>query len=805
MGKRKIALICTVLVGGAAVMLLWREIQAFQVGKVEPGMAGITLPEVLNVRITSPMLAENNPGLSAALLAHLARVCRELPRKEQVNGCLAIVAPNPEPREPGESASATQNAQSSQLPEELRKFAPINAFIRQWPLGLPANTPVQVISLTTEIQGWTARRVENTPIFWLQPQERLRSVCGFLPRPQRLNPLDAVPFLSRVGQIVEPSQGTLEPVQLPGLGPADVGRIYVLFSTGDIVIWSRRSHRDDSDDAAVQSELKRWKTLDSRPCFAQASYYAPPFSAAFRNSSPYLDRAGLGFNVTITGPPQDHSGITVIPGMDITFQPESLAGPMGRFASLVTVDTEAPSWNDIGAALLKGAKTKVAKNDKRDLADRVQKCVYGLAPSSSNDSRFLQCPEQLAAAGERIVAMHLGEKKWLVAALGPEAAPGWPIWTGPFLAVGVLGGIVWLALRTRRTEQGSIALVAAFDRLNVPIIVTDPNSDTIRGGNAAALEHGFVPQKKFLDVVEEIARPQYQTNQPVGAKRRGYGTRIKDLSQAGSLDAIVRSADIRANVDHLEALPGDRLALVLPLQPDDDLYWIQADLRQQFAELLDHGIVALINGLDLLIASNPALAQDLFRLLTRNQKFVLALFSSPDQMYAVSDGNDGIVLREGLHSTLSVLRRVFFAAGAELGLREMLGLEGGTLDGLSQAPPEVFREEIQWPEAVALRVRLPGAVGFFVTEALRNAVRHGKARSVPRLEVKREGLRMTFTVINAVRDSSFHEVRRKQGGLRLMKMAASVLGWDFEAGQDAEDETQFVCSWTVKIVEATPA
>ncbi len=789
---KRLAVFCIVLVIGAAVTLLWREINEIQAGKGEPGMAGITLPEVLNVRITSPMLAENNPGLSAALLAHLARVCRELPRSEQVNHCLAIVAPAPAPASGKESA----------LPEELNNFAPVKSFIHEWSQGLQAATPARVVPLAAGIRGWIASRIENTSILWLQPQEELRSSCGFLPRPKRLNPPDAVPFLRDVGQVVEPAQGKLDPVQVPGLGPANIGRVYVLFSTGDIVIWSRRSRLDEaeSEESAAQTEMKRWKTLESRPCFAQASYYTPPFSPAFRNSSPYLDRAGLGFNVTITGPARDNAGITMIPGIDVTFDPESLAGPMGRFAALVPVDAETPSWKELDAAL-----KNVDKGDKRELTERVEKCVSNQSTTTPSDGRFLQCPEQLAAAGEHTIAMHLGGKKWLIAILGPEPAPAWPPWTGLLLAIGLLAGVVWLVFRTQRTEQGSVALLDAFDRLDVPVFVTDPNSDIIRGANESAQERGFMPQKRFLDMVEETAQSQYQTNQPVGQERRGYGTRIKDGLPPRSVDAIVRSADVRASVEQLGASPGDRLALVLPLDPDSDLYWIQADLRQQFAELMDHGIVALVNGLDALIAGNPALAQDVFRLLVRNQKFVLALFSSPEKAGGSSDVNDAIVLREGLHVTLSVLRRVFLAAGGQLDLRETLGLEGGTMDGLSHAPAEVFREDIQWPDGLALRVRLPGAIGFFATEALRNAVRHGQPGSVPSLEVRQEGMHMTFTVRNALRDKTIPDVRRKQGGLQLMKMAAAVLGWDFGAGPDPADENQFICYWVVKVIEAKPA
>jgi hypothetical protein len=791
--SRRLAALWTVLVVGAAAALLWREIWEIQVGKVEPGMAGITLPEVLNVRITSPLLAENNPGLGAALLAHLARVCRELPRKEQVTGCLAIVAPNPE------QTTSTKEDSASTLPEELRNFTPVKAFIQQWSRGLPAAIPGRVVSLTNDIRGWTAGRIENTSILWLRPKDELRSSCGFLPRPLRLNPLDAVPFLRNIAQAVAPAQGKPEPVQIPGLGPANIGRVYVLFSTGDIVIEGRPANPDQSDESAAKSELKRWKTLESRPCFAQASYYTPPFSPAFRNSSPYLDRAGLGFNITITGPPRDNLGIAMVPGMDITFDPQSLAGPMGRFAALVSVDEETPSWKNLATAL-----QNTAKREKPELAERVEKCANHQGATTPNDRRFLQCPEQLADVEAYTIAMHLGGNKWLIAIPAPEPVPGWPFWVGPLLAAGLLAGIFWLVFRARQTEHGSEALVDAFDRLDVPILITDPNSDIIRGANASARERGFVPRKKFVDIVEEAAQSQYQTNQPVGQERRGYGTRIKNTGHPGMMDAIVRSADVRAEVEHLGASPGDRLALILPLEADSDLYWIQADLRQQFAELLDHGIVALIHGLDVLIAVNPALAQDVFRLLIRNQKFILALFSSPDKR-ASSDVNDAIVLRDGFDVTLSVLRRVFLAAAAQLELREMLGLEGGTLDGLSQAPPEVFREDIQWPNGLALRVHLPGAIGFFTTEALRNALRHGEPGSIPFLEVRPEGLHMSFTVRNTARNKAIPEVRRKQGGIQLMKMAADRLGWEFYAGSDTADETQFLCYWVVKVIQAKPA
>ncbi|HEV3036865.1 MAG TPA: hypothetical protein VHA33_03670 [Candidatus Angelobacter sp.] len=775
---RKLAVLWIILVVGAAVTLIWREIRETQTEKGEPGLAGISLPELLNVRITSPMLAENNPGLSAALLAHLARVCRELPSSKDVANCLGVVQP------------ASENLSSlDQLPPPLNQFPPVKAFFEDWKNAWPAATvPPAFTPVEAGITDWTVQisHVQKTAILWLRPTGKLQGQCGFLRPPEGLKPPGVVNLFNHLGE-------TVEPVQISGLGPSTIGREYILFPTGDIVTW--RPGKE-----TIEPELKRWKTLESRPCFIQASYFAPPFSPTFRYSSPYLDRAGLGFNVTITGPPREYSGVPMIPGMDVTFDPESLAGPMGRFAALVPVEKEAPFWEDLAAAL-----KHLDQSDKRELSERLQRCISNQGIAGHSDGRFLQCPERLTTSGEHTIAMHLGEKKWLIAILAPEAASSWPLWMGPLLAISLLAGIVWLVLRTRRTERGSEALVDAFDRLGVPILITDPNSDIIHGASLSALKYGFVPEKKFLDSVEETAQAQYQTNQSVGQERRGYGTRIKDVSHARSVDAIVRSADVRANVEHLGAAPGDRLALVLPLDPENDLFWIQADLRQQFAELLDHGIVALISGLDVLIKNNPALAQDVFRLLLRNQKFVLALFSSPDKAPASSNPADVIVLRDGFDLTLSVLRRVFLAAGAQLELREILGLEGGTLDGLSDAPPEVFREEIQWPDGLALRVQLTGAIGFFITEALRNALRHGEPRSIPLLQVRQEGLHMTFTVRNAIRNNAITEVRKKQGGLQLMKMAAKALGWEFDAGPDRADETQFVCCWVVKMIEAKPA
>ena len=97
-----------------------------------------------------------------------------------------------------------------------------------------------------------------------------------------------------------------------------------------------------------------------------------------------------------------------------------------------------------------------------------------------------------------------------------------------------------------------------------------------------------------------------------------------------------------------------------------------------------------------------------------------------------------------------------------------------------------------------MTIPIRGGLGFFLTEALSNAMRHGAPGSVPAVTVQCDRVRseLEFTIANEPRDPH-SRARSSYGGLGILEGMARLFGWrDFEAGPQ---DSRFVVSWRARV------
>jgi hypothetical protein len=165
-------------------------------------------------------------------------------------------------------------------------------------------------------------------------------------------------------------------------------------------------------------------------------------------------------------------------------------------------------------------------------------------------------------------------------------------------------------------------------------------------------------------------------------------------------------------------------------------------------------------------------------------------------------------------TTLERLQSVFALAGADPDLRCRLHWDNGVLSARPagiEAPP-VFTVEMDWPDTYWFPCPVRGGFGYFLTEALVNAVRHGRPGSVPavRIAVDRARKEIVFEVENEVRPEGDGghpgEVELREdtyGGTRILRQLARLFDWEgpeFERIREGDRE-RFRASWRVPASE----
>jgi hypothetical protein len=154
--------------------------------------------------------------------------------------------------------------------------------------------------------------------------------------------------------------------------------------------------------------------------------------------------------------------------------------------------------------------------------------------------------------------------------------------------------------------------------------------------------------------------------------------------------------------------------------------------------------------------------------------------------------HDSVVDAAQAAETLASLERVFGEARKDAELRARLEWANGPLSADSGGPP--FRATLDWPSDYEMTLPIRGGLGFFLTEALSNAMRHGAPGSVPTVTIRCDRVRkeLEFIVENDRRDGP-PAARTTYGGLAILEGMARLFGWrTFDARPRG---LRFLVSW----------
>ncbi len=380
-----------------------------------------------------------------------------------------------------------------------------------------------------------------------------------------------------------------------------------------------------------------------------------------------------------------------------------------------------------------------------------------------------------------------------------------------------------------------------LNTMQVPLMVVDPNTDEVVYGNQAAVSLGIAGGTRARDLVADDprAREHYARMQVADqGARRAYGVPLSVRGEGGALEtryAIVRSVAVTAPIEALHADERHRLGVLFLVEPEADLaLWrddlvgsTRADERRKLAALLAHGLDSLARVLAHSLATSGGAAaapektggaaaapeengggsaapgpEDLaFErwLAAYLERRVLATAWLLEHWDAEPPlPPDCSIEAAQARATIDSWQAVLARVRGDAELRSRLHWDNGVLAAAQaaeraagaarQAPPslpeaagEVLSVRIDWPEDFWFAAPLRGGFGFFLGEVVVNAIRHGRAGSVPRLEITLDPVRreLLFAVENEVGPGAGAPDRdgRAYGGRRILERLAHLCGW----------------------------
>jgi hypothetical protein len=462
-----------------------------------------------------------------------------------------------------------------------------------------------------------------------------------------------------------------------------------------------------------------------------------------------------------------------------------------------------PEWPSLRAALDAGAP-----DDLRAALDRV------VAAYTGPDAAMSPITHAVVAEVGAVAAFQVADATWLLTFF-PSRAPSFPGGAVALLGVVLTVLLAGFEVNRRRAEREADRAARALgekqnllNTMQVPLMVVDPNTDVIVSANRVAESIGIRRGVRFIDRVssDPRARAHYERTQVATTEaRRAYGVPIRiDTGDGGSAErfALVRSVAVTAPIDALEADERHRLGILFLVDPRSDLALLLEDVesdahrdeRKRLAGLLSHGLDALVQVLQRSLpgpgASGPSsLSAWLAEYLERRVHVTAWLL---DHWDGEPPTHDAVVDGAQASETLSSLERVFAEARRDPELRSRLGWANGPLS--SPSPRPTFSASVDWPAEYEMTLPVRGGLGFFLTEALSNAMRHGAPGSVPGVTVRCDRVRkeLEVTIENERRDPR-PASRSPYGGISLLEGMARLFGWrEFAAGPRG---LQYAVSW----------
>jgi PAS domain-containing protein len=594
-------------------------------------------------------------------------------------------------------------------------------------------------------------------------------------------------------------------------GVARPVRLYVLAEDGTLLSlpWP---FSGATKDGAARAEATQLASQPALPSFAPEEFFfrfPQGETDAVRYSGFYVDLGGRGVVSTLTmpiegGPMEGVLALDLAHAVDWDRFASTIAAPLA--GTIVRLEGEAPAtWSMLrdrlsptAPASLRGALDAIVTRDGRSAA--------GIAPIT----------HALVPDVGAVAAFHVSEREWLLAYF-PSVAPSFPA-----AAVALLGVLLVLLLSgfevnrrraEREADRAARALAEKQNLLNtmqVPLIVVDPNTDEIVHANQVAESMGIRRGARFADRIsaEPRARAHYERTQVATSEaRRAYGIPIRIDDGRGKVSeqfVLVRSVAVTAPIEALAADERHRLAILFVVDPQSDLRLLLEDVeadahtdeRRRLAGLLSHGLDALADVLRRSVAradASRSLSPWLAEYLQRRIHVTGWLL---DHWHDAPPAHDSVVDAAQVEETLHSLERVFMEVRGDSELRSRLGWTNGPLSSDTGEPP--FIASIEWPGELDATLPVRGGLGFFLTEVLANAMRHGAAGTTPRVVVRCDRVRNEahFAVENERRTDRCSS-GGAYGGLALMRGMARLFGWrEFSA---APQHSTFVVSWRVPL------
>lgn len=766
----------------------------------------------------TPRVIES-PGVEAWQATLLSRAGAALPDGER-QSYAKLLEPTSGPHLPPSMIPVAERLHAP--PPELDSRGPI--VVREIPEP-PANTE-QVQSLRSvhhlEVDGQTVILTRRRSL-----SERERELG-----PELRQAAAHLAVLTREWTRSPPAEADGSPI--PGatmlLSKPRMVRIYALLEDGShmTVAFPDPHERDQTAAEVLAEETRQSRRRPGAPSLVTNTLftlfdYGKPLTEQTHYAGLYADIAGSGMVTTVAIPVlYGPDGLKLILAADLAFDIalERLvdgADPALELALTETVrEVPTPMWQPW---------TSLAPSLPPDAPASLREQVQIQSVREAREELFVRQRPLVHHRDQAgvLFAQQVNHRRWLVGWLA-NSEPGTP-W-GPMLVVpGLLLGLLGWAERRRASVLAERDDARArlerreslADRLGLPVLVVDPNDDTIvHASRAAVAQLGVEPGQIVHErLVADDPRSQahYHEHQVLsGGRRRTYGVYLRRGDTPRF--ALVRSVPLGAAIPELGASAHHRLGVVCPLEHDADLALYlddqlgaaRQDERNKLAAILDHGADTLARVLSRKLAAAVGdddlqfgrwLADYLLARLHLTQ-WVLERWGGP-----VEREVECIIGPEHLHAALAKYTEIFTIVAADPTLRAQLHWNNGTLAASLPAGEPPLRSWVDWPDSHRLTMPADGLFGYLLGELLVNAVKHGSPGVAVEIEVDLDRARRELVICvrnhRAEAPTTGERDDKAYGGLAIVTELARLCGWELDQRGDGEVwEQRWRCAVTLQ-------
>lgn len=632
--------------------------------------------------------------------------------------------------------------------------------------------------------------------------------------------------------------------EMPTLRSARVARFYVLNEDEALIslpVGESVGQGIDDRNSLYLSEGDEFRKNPRSPTFVSNNFFFnfkfdEPHSDQAVFTGMYLDLGGLGLVASVIRPVV-YNGKRCALGADVAFDIDwkefarNLSPNLINHVAIID-NADSERWNPWNEFLesVPSASAEL-RSSIQELAER-------------GDIRSTELPRkaiylETTSDGGEVMAIQVNRSTWLLLLVAADEIK--LPWTTMCLT-----GLVFLTLLFRIEQNRRQAVDAQksalnemqekqnlLDTMQVPLMVVDPNTDQVVYCNRAAEVIGMEEGDYFgRDIVssDPQSQEQYRKTQTLGEEhRRAYGVPIQigrnDREQkAATQHAIVRSVAVTAPIETLHADERHRLGILFLIDEQNDLAMLleqkiddtRIDEKRRLSGLMNHGIDSLARVLRRQIESPIEERDDQRKRRLEFCHWLSSYLSERIQLLAWTLEHWGerprlteqcIIERETVKRTLQRFDEVFLVAAADRHLRERLHWNNGPISNRGNVSEgSIIETSFDWDEDVCFAVPRDGVFGFFLSEALTNAARHGKAGSRIHVEVELNRTRneLAFRVENQLADTATEdEIQNKPfGGIEIMKELARLSNWS-EVAQETQAGSH-VLSWSIPAIRRKP-